>query len=79
MIFRPPSLIRKGSDRAMERVGVKLIGFLNRMGLLKSMRPLPTEQLAIAMLHAAKSIREGELLLQPLDIESLAAGLVTAP
>ena len=27
MIFRPPSLIRKGSDRAMERVGVKLIGF----------------------------------------------------
>ena len=79
MIFRPPSLIRKGSDRAMERVGVKLIGFLNRLGLLKSMRPMPTEQLAKAMLHAAKSIREGELLLQPLDIESLAAGLVTAP
>ena len=79
MIFRPPSLIRKGSDRAMERVGVKLIGFLNRLGLLKSMRPMPTEQLAKAMLHAAKSIREGELLLQPLDIESLAACPVTAP
>lgn len=79
MIFRPPSLIRKGSDRAMERVGVKLIGFLNRMGLLKSMRPLPTERLAQAMLCAAKSIREGELLLQPLDIESLAACPVTAP
>ncbi|MFA5210334.1 MAG: NAD(P)H-binding protein [Proteiniphilum sp.] len=79
MIFRPPSLIRKGSDRAMERVGVKLIGFLNRMGLLKSMRPLSTERLAQAMLCAAKSIREGELLLQPLDIESLAACPVTAP
>ncbi len=79
MIFRPPSLIRKGSDRAMERVGVKLICFLNRMGLLKSMRPLPTERLAQAMLCAAKSIREGELLLQPLDIESLAACPVTAP
>lgn len=79
MIFRPPSLIRKGSDRTMERVGVKLIGFLNRLGLLQSMRPLPTEQLTKAMLRAAKSFREGEQLLQPVDIESLAAGSVTVP
>lgn len=79
MIFRPPSLIRKGSDRTMERVGLKLIGFLNRLGLLQSMRPLSTEQLAKAMLRAAKSIREGQQLLQPLDIESLAAGSVTVP
>lgn len=79
MIFRPPSLIRKGSDRTMERVGLKVIGFLNRLGLLQSMRPLSTEQLAKAMLRAAKSIREGQQLLQPLDIESLAAGSVTVP
>lgn len=79
MIFRPPSLIRKGSDRTMERAGVKLIGFLNRLGLLQSMRPLSTVQLAKAMLCAAKSFREGEQLLQPVDIESLAAGSVTVP
>ena len=71
MIFRPPSLIRKGSDRAMERVGVKLIGFLNRMGLLKSMRPMPTERLAEAMLYAAKSFRRGEHILEPVDIDNL--------
>ncbi len=71
MIFRPPSLIRKGSDRAMERVGVKLIGFLNRLGLLKSMRPIPTERLAEAMLYAAKSFRRGEHILEPVDIDNL--------
>ena len=71
MIFRPPSLIRKGSDRAMERVGVKLIGFLNRLGLLKSMRPMPTERLAQAMLYAAKSFRRGEHILEPVDIDNL--------
>ncbi|HOO94540.1 MAG TPA: NAD(P)H-binding protein [Proteiniphilum sp.] len=71
MIFRPPSLIRKGSDRAMERVGVKLIGFLNRLGLLKSMRPIPTERLAQAMLYAAKSFRRGEHILEPVDIDNL--------
>lgn len=71
MIFRPPSLIRKGSDRAMERVGVKLIGFLNRLGLLKSMRPIPTERLAQAMLYAAKCFRRGEHILEPVDIDNL--------
>lgn len=79
MIFRPPSLIRKGSDRAMERVGVKLIGFLNRQGLLKSMGPMPTERLAQAMLYAAKSDISGYKLLETPAIESLAAGSVTAP
>ena len=71
MIFRPPSLIRKGSDRAMERVGVKVIGFLNRLGLLKSMGPMPTERLAEAMLYAAKSFRRGEHILEPVDIDNL--------
>lgn len=71
IIFRAPSLIRKGSDRAMERVGVKVIGFLNRLGLLRSMRPLPTDQLAKAMLSTAKSSVDGEHLLEPADIKDL--------
>ncbi len=60
IIFRPPSLIRNGSDRAMERAGVKVIGFLNRLGLLRSMRPLPTEQLAKEMLRAVGECGSGE-------------------
>lgn len=72
MIFRPPSLIRKGSNRTMERVGVKVIHLLNRMGLLRSMRPMPTERLATAMLRAAKSNESGSILLEPVDIEKLA-------
>jgi len=79
MIFRPPSLIRKGSNRTMERVGVKVIGFFNRLGLLRSMRPMPTDQLAKAIHLAAKSDKSGEQLLEPKDIESLAAVSVTAP
>ena len=79
MIFRPPSLIRKASDRAMERVGVKVIGFLSRLGLLLSMHPMPTERLAQAMLCAAKSGVSGYQLLETPAIERLATCAVTAP
>ena len=72
IIFRPPSLIRRESDRTMERVGVRVLRFLNRLGLFRSMQPMPTDLLAKAMLHAAKSSGNSEHLLEPLDIENLA-------
>ena len=72
IIFRPPSLIRRESDRTMERVGVKMLRFFNRLGLFRSMQPMPTDLLAKAMLHAAKSSGNSEHLLEPLDIENLA-------
>ena len=71
IIFRPPSLIRRESDRTMERVGVKVLRFLNRLGLLRSMQPMPTDLLAEAMLHAAGSSGKGEHYLEPQDIETL--------
>lgn len=59
LIFKPPSLIRKGSDRKMEKVSVKVIGFFNRLGLLKSIKPMSTETLAKEML---KSVLDEHIL-----------------
>lgn len=53
-IFHPPTLIRKNTTRFMERAGVAVLQLLNRLGLLRSQQPLPTEVLAQAMLVAAK-------------------------
>lgn len=53
-IFNPPTLIRKNSDRAGENFGVKTLQLLNKFGLFASQKPLPTEQLAQAMLLVAK-------------------------
>jgi uncharacterized protein YbjT (DUF2867 family) len=58
-IFRPPILERKGSDRSGEVLGVKAIRLLNRLGLLRSQRPMPTAVLARAMINSAKAQEEG--------------------
>ena len=55
LIFKPPSLIRKGSDRKMEKMGVKIISLFNRLGMLKSMKPMSTDTLALEMLRAVKN------------------------
>ena len=59
IIFNPPVLIRKNSDRAMEVAGWKAIRFFNKLGLFRSQKPLPTEILAQAMIHSAKSGANG--------------------
>lgn len=38
----------------MEKMGVKVINFFNRLGLLKSMKPMSTYTLAKDMLDAVK-------------------------
>lgn len=53
-IFNPPILERKNTDRQGELTGIKVINFLNRFGILRSQKPLPTEVLAQAMINAAK-------------------------
>ncbi len=59
IIFNPPLLDRAGSDRKGEVVAMKIAKFFNAVGLLKSMQPLSTKILAQAMLHAAKTFRNG--------------------
>ena len=58
-IFHPPALIRKNSDRTNEVTGVRAIQFLNKMGILRSQKPLPTEILAGAMVNLAKNKENG--------------------
>jgi hypothetical protein len=54
LIFKPPSLIRNGSDRKMEKMGVKAIGLFNLIGLMKSLKPMTTDVLAKKMLDAVE-------------------------
>ncbi len=58
-ILRPPSLIRKGSDRFGEKAGVAILKGLNAIGLLRSWKPMPTEEVAAAMIRLAESESEG--------------------
>ncbi|MFV0290465.1 MAG: NAD(P)H-binding protein [Mangrovibacterium sp.] len=71
IIFRPPSLIRPESTRNSEIIGVKLLQFLNKIGLFRSASPLPTEELAKAMLIASPSGVKGTRIFQAKDIRSL--------
>jgi len=59
IIFNPPLLIRKNSDRKTEVLARKVLHFLNTIGLLRSQKPLPTEVLAQAMINAAKTAKPG--------------------
>jgi len=46
-IFQPPTLIRqKNLIRLGEKIGIKIFGFLNSLGILKSQKPLPVSNLA---------------------------------
>ena len=45
LIFQPSVLVR-GSDRKGEQLGLKMIVLLNKIGLFKRYRPMPTEILA---------------------------------
>lgn len=68
IIFNPPILERKGSDRKAEVLGAKIIRSLNSVGILKSMKPLKTEVLAQAMLNAVKTKTEGEYRIKGQEI-----------
>ncbi len=59
LIFQPSVLIRSNSDRAGENLSVKTINFLNKLGILKRYRPMPTEILAEKMLSAVYNSPRG--------------------
>ena len=56
-ILQPPSLVRKGSDRFGEKAGVVMLRAFNAIGLMRSWTPMPTEEVAAAMVRLAKSGR----------------------
>ena len=67
-ILRPPSLIRKGSDRFGEKVGVVALKAFNAIGLMRSFTPMPTEAVAAAMIRLTKSGRQGVEIINSQDI-----------
>lgn len=56
-ILQPPSLVRKGSDRFGEKAGVVMLKAFNAIGLMRAWTPMPTEEVAAAMVRLAKSGR----------------------
>lgn len=68
IIFRPPLLLREGSDRSMEILAAKIIVFLNTFGVLKSQKPLSTEALAKAMIASVKTFKNGHYILEGQEI-----------
>lgn len=72
VIFRPPLLIRKNTDRKMEIWGAKVIHFFNKIGLLRSQKPLSTKSLARAVMTAIEVLKKGEHLIEGQDIPKLA-------
>lgn len=71
IIVRPPSLIRKNTDRMAEIWGIKVLGILNRLGLLRRMKPMSTELVAQRMTQLAKSNTSKLEVLEAKDIEHL--------
>ena len=67
-ILRPPSLIRKGSKRFGEKFGVVALKAFNAIGLMRSWKPMPTEDVAAAMIRLAKSGRKGVEIIDSQDI-----------
>ena len=67
-ILQPPSLVRKGSDRFGEKAGVALLKCFNAIGLMRSWKPMPTEEVAAAMIRLAKSDRTGVNIISSQDI-----------
>ncbi|PWN71657.1 semialdehyde dehydrogenase [Chryseobacterium phosphatilyticum] len=53
-IFKPGMLERKDSERTGEVLGSRIIKFANKLGLLESQKPLPTNVLAKAMINSSK-------------------------
>jgi len=59
LIFQPSVLIRSNSDRGAENFTVKAFKFLNKLGILKRYRPMPTQILAEKMLSAVHNSPKG--------------------
>ena len=71
IIVRPPSLIRRNSDRWGEKVGVVVLKALNKIGILRSMKPMSTEAVAKAMLTCSLHMK-GQQVVESRQLRMLA-------
>ena len=75
IIVRPPSLIRRNSDRWGEKVGVVVLKALNKVGILRSMKPMSTEAVAKAMLTCSLHMK-GQQVVESRQLRMLAGNKV---
>ena len=59
LIFQPSILVRSNSDRGVENFTVKAFNFLNKLGILKRYRPMPTEVLAEKIRKEVAKVSQG--------------------
>lgn len=71
-IFRPPSLVRPNTDRTGEKIALRILNGLNRIGLLRAMQPMPVAELAQALAAAAKQAQPGTYVLEAQAVRALA-------
>ena len=71
-IFQPPMLIRQPDlMREGEKSGIKILNKLNKIGILKSQKPLAVEALAEKMLKIVKTLsKEKSTTYRPKDLTS---------
>lgn len=75
VIFRPGLLSRPGTNRLGEKVSESVLRFLNRIGMFRSLSPLPVKDLAKLMLHYAKQQQQGVQIIESVQILKEAKGL----
>lgn len=64
IIFRPGPLVRQDSDRLGEKITVKVIGILNKIGFFKKFKPLETSLLAKKLVKAPKILSSGTTIVE---------------
>ena len=64
IVFKPGSLVRKGSDRLGERVMNATFSFLAGLGIMKRFKPLKTSSLAEKLAKAPKIIANGKHVIE---------------
>lgn len=65
IIFRPASLQRRETDRVDEQFIIPFLHFINKFGILKKFRPLPTDILAEKIAKSPKVLPDGIHIIEP--------------
>lgn len=74
IITRPPSLVRRKSDRLMERVSVFVLRVINKLGLFRHIAPMKTQMVAKVLRRTAKNRNVDSRILDPDEMRIVALG-----
>lgn len=75
IVFRPGPLLRPDSDRAGEKISIAIISFLNKLGLLRKIAPLPVKALAALLFQYAVRSPAGHTIIESAQLLKEAGAL----